>query len=74
MKDLVCNGCLAAHPDPAHGVKLHRENNRRLRYLTSDECGTLLDACHSLTVRQNLKATTSIPLAYGSKSSCHGRG
>ena len=38
--------------NPASGVKLNKENNRRLRYLTAEECKTLLDACSSLTLRQ----------------------
>jgi integrase len=31
--------------NPVNGVKQFKENNRRLRYLTPDECRTLLDAC-----------------------------
>ena len=38
--------------NPASGVKLHKENNRRLRYLTSEECKALLDACLSPTMSQ----------------------
>lgn len=38
--------------NPASGVTLYKENNRRLRYLTVEECQTLLDACPSVTMRQ----------------------
>ncbi len=38
--------------NPATGVKLHKENNRRLRYLTPEECNALLEACPSATLRQ----------------------
>ena len=40
--------------NPASGVKLYKENNRRLRYLTPEECKSLLDACPSITMRQVL--------------------
>jgi integrase len=36
---------------PARGLKLSKENNRRLRYLTPEECAKLLEAC-SATMRQ----------------------
>ena len=39
--------------NPARGVKLPRENNRRLRYLTADECQSLLDACPLTKLRTN---------------------
>lgn len=38
--------------NPASGVKLQKENNRRLRYLTPAECKALLDACPSATMHQ----------------------
>jgi integrase len=38
--------------NPASGVTLYKENNRRLRYLTSEECHLLLDACPTATIRQ----------------------
>jgi integrase len=31
--------------NPAKGIKLAKENNRRLRYLTPDECEILLNSC-----------------------------
>ena len=37
---------------PAIAVKLYREKNRRIRYLSADECRALLDACSSLTLKQ----------------------
>jgi integrase len=39
---------------PCHGVKQFKESNRRLRFLTAEECKTLLDACPSTdpTLRQ----------------------
>jgi integrase len=38
--------------NPSSGVKLQKENNRRRRYLTPEECKVLLDACPSVTMRQ----------------------
>jgi integrase len=32
---------------PCHGVKQFKENNRRVRFLTAEECKTLIDACPS---------------------------
>ena len=39
---------------PCQGVKQFKESNRRLRFLTAEECKTLLDACPSAdpTLRQ----------------------
>ena len=37
---------------PARGIKMLKEINRRLRYLTAEECKTLLDACPTPTLRQ----------------------
>jgi integrase len=37
--------------NPAKGVKLSKENNRRLRYLTAEEYQALIDACPSATMR-----------------------
>ncbi len=37
---------------PAKGVKLKKENNRRLRYLTPEECKQLIEACPSQTMKQ----------------------
>jgi integrase len=37
---------------PCRGVKQFKENNRRVRFLTVDECKTLLDACPSATLNQ----------------------
>lgn len=31
--------------NPARGTKLHKENNRRLRFLSAEECEALLTAC-----------------------------
>ena len=38
--------------NPSRRIKLHKENNRRLRFLSLEECGTLLDSCPSPTLRQ----------------------
>jgi site-specific recombinase XerD len=38
--------------NPCRGVKQLKENNRRLRYLTVEECRALLDACPSKTLNQ----------------------
>ena len=43
-------GILSGHP--CHGVKQFQENNQRVRFLTADECGTLIDACPSATLGQ----------------------
>jgi integrase len=37
---------------PARGAKLHKENNRRLRFLTAEECKILINACPSATLNQ----------------------
>jgi integrase len=37
---------------PARGVKMLKENNRRLRYLSVEECDALLGACSSVTLNQ----------------------
>jgi integrase len=36
---------------PAVAVKLHREKNRRVRYLSAEECRALLAACPSITLK-----------------------
>jgi len=41
---------LADHP--CRGVKQFKENNRRVRFLTVEECNILLDACPSSTLNQ----------------------
>ncbi len=38
--------------NPARCIKLHKENNRRLRFLTIEECKILLGSCPSLTLKQ----------------------
>jgi len=38
--------------NPARRATLRKENNRRLRFLTIEECKILLDCCPSLTLRQ----------------------
>jgi integrase len=38
--------------NPARCTKLHKENNRRLRFLTIEECKILLGCCPSLTLKQ----------------------
>jgi integrase len=38
--------------NPAKGIKLSKENNRRLRYLTPEECNSLLESCTTQTMRQ----------------------
>ncbi len=38
--------------NPARCTKLHKENNRRLRFLTIEECKILLSCCPSLTLKQ----------------------
>ena len=38
--------------NPCRGVTQLKENNRRLRYLTVEECRALLEACPSLTLNQ----------------------
>jgi site-specific recombinase XerD len=38
--------------NPARCIKLHKENNRRLRFLTIEECKTLLGSCPSPTLNQ----------------------
>jgi site-specific recombinase XerD len=38
--------------NPARCTKLHKENNRRLRFLTIEECKILLGSCPSLTLNQ----------------------
>jgi integrase len=40
---------------PCHGVKQFKENNRRLRYLTAEECSILLDASPSLDLKQMIE-------------------
>jgi integrase len=41
---------LSAHP--CHGVKQFKENNQRVRFLTAEECQTLIGACQSATLGQ----------------------
>jgi integrase len=38
--------------NPAKGIKLSKENNRRLRYLTPDECELLLNSCPVTKLRR----------------------
>jgi integrase len=40
---------------PCHGVKQFKEHNRRLRYLTAEECSTLLHASPSLELRRMIE-------------------
>jgi integrase len=49
----------------ASGVTLYKENNRRLRYLTAEECQTLLDACPSITLRQAISLAINTGMRRG---------
>jgi integrase len=40
---------------PCHGVKQFKENNRRLRYLTAEECSILLDASPTPDLKQMIE-------------------
>ena len=40
---------------PCRGVRQFKESNRRLRFLTAEECKALLDACPSLALRQMIE-------------------
>jgi integrase len=37
---------------PARGIKMLKENNRRLRYLTPEECRALIEKCEDQTLQQ----------------------
>jgi len=58
-------GAISSHP--CHGVKQFKENNRRLRFLTAEECATLLDACP--TGKPTLRRVIELALHTGMRKS-----
>ena len=51
--------------NPARRAKLHKENNRRLRFLSIEECKILIDCCPSLTLKQIIELALNTGMRKG---------